>query len=56
VTAAARPEWVDAVNRGDIWPMTEAASAPFALSRLAAEAGIDTPVHDTATAALGVRR
>ena len=27
-----------------------------AVSRLAAQAGIDTPVHDTATAALGVRR
>ena len=39
MTAAACPEWVDAVNRGDIWPMTEAASAPFALNRLAAEAG-----------------
>lgn len=36
--APARPEWVDAVNRGDIWPMTEVARTPFTLERLAGEA------------------
>ena len=35
---------------------TELDTLSGAVSRLAAEAGIDTPVHDTATAALGVRR
>jgi hypothetical protein len=38
VTVSARPEWVDAVNRGDIWPMSEVASAPFTVERLAADA------------------
>jgi len=35
---------------------TELDTLSGAVSRLAAQAGIDTPVHDTATAALGVRR
>jgi len=35
---------------------TELDTLSRAVSRLAAEAGIDTPVHDTAAAALGVRR
>jgi len=35
---------------------TELDTLSGAVSRLAAEAGIDTPVHDTAAAALGVRR
>jgi len=35
---------------------TELDTLSGAVSRLAAEAGIETPVHDTATAALGVRR
>ena len=35
---------------------TELATLSGAVARLAAQAGIDTPVHDTATAALGVRR
>lgn len=33
-----RPDWVDAVNRGDIWPMADAASVAFSLERLAGEA------------------
>ena len=35
---------------------TELDTLSGAVSRLAAEAGIETPIHDTATAALGVRR
>jgi 2-dehydropantoate 2-reductase len=35
---------------------TELDTLSGAVSRFAAEAGIDTPVHDTAVAALGVRR
>ncbi len=37
-TPGPRPEWVDAVNRGDIWPMTDAAQAPFTFERLTGEA------------------
>ena len=48
--APGRPEWVDAVNRGDVWPMAEAAAAPFTVDRLAGEAasrlGVD-PVDVT---------
>ncbi len=33
-----RADWVDAVNRGDIWPMTDVAQVPFTLDRLAGEA------------------
>lgn len=33
-----RPAWVDAVNRGEIWPMADAAAAPFHLDRLTGEA------------------
>lgn len=44
------PPWVAAVNRGEIWPMAEAAAAPFTVDRLAGEAasrlGID-PVDVT---------
>lgn len=36
--ASARPDWVAAVNRGDIWPMSEVADAPFTLDRVAGEA------------------
>lgn len=32
-----RPDWVDAVNRGDIWPMADAAAVPFTLDRLSGE-------------------
>ena len=35
---------------------TELDTLSGAVSRFAAEAGIETPVHDTALAALGVRR
>jgi 2-dehydropantoate 2-reductase len=35
---------------------TELETLSGAVSRLAAERGVDTPVHDTATVALGVRR
>ncbi len=35
---------------------TELDTLSGAVSRFAAEAGIETPVHETATAALGVRR
>jgi sulfotransferase family protein len=34
-----RPEWVEAVNRGDIWPMADVASAPFTLEHLTGEVG-----------------
>lgn len=34
-----RPEWVDAVNRGEIWPMADVAAAPFTLDHLAAASG-----------------
>jgi len=33
-----RPEWVGAVNRGEVWPMADVAAAPFTLDRLAGEA------------------
>ncbi len=36
--AQPRPAWADAVNRGEIWPMSEVASAPFTLDRVAGEA------------------
>lgn len=36
--ASTRPAWVDAVNRGDIWPMADAAAVPFHLDRLTGEA------------------
>lgn len=32
-----RPEWADAVNRGEIWPMSDVASAPFTIDRIAGE-------------------
>jgi hypothetical protein len=35
---SAPPEWVAAVNRDEIWPMSEVASVPFTLPRLAGEA------------------
>lgn len=34
-----RPAWVAAVNRGDIWPMTDVAAVPFTVDRLAGEVG-----------------
>jgi len=37
--AGARPAWVEAVNRGDVWPMADVAAAPFTVDRLAGEAG-----------------
>jgi hypothetical protein len=39
VGAGARPAWVDAVNRGEVWPMSDVAEAPFTVDRLAGEAG-----------------
>jgi hypothetical protein len=33
-----RPEWVEAVNRGEIWPMTDVATVPFTRDRVAGEA------------------
>lgn len=36
---AGRPEWVAAVNRGDVWPISDVAAAPFTVDRLAGEAG-----------------
>ena len=52
--AGGRPEWVAAVNRGDVWPMADVAAAPFTIDRLAGEAGSRlgrTPAE--VTAALG---
>jgi len=44
---AERPAWVAAVNRGDVWPMSDVAAAPFTVDRLAGEAasrlGLEPP-------------
>ena len=37
-SGAERPAWVAAVNRGDVWPMSDVAAAPFTVDRLAGEA------------------
>ena len=36
--APGRPEWVGAVNRGEVWPLADVAAAPFTLDRIAGEA------------------
>jgi len=47
-TPPARPEWVQAINRGDILPISEVAELPFTRDGLLAEAranlGLDAPV------------
>jgi 2-dehydropantoate 2-reductase len=51
--AAMKPSFLLDLESGG---QTELDTLSGAVSRFAAEAGIDTPVHDTAVAALGVRR
>lgn len=40
-----QPDWVAAVNRGDIWPMTDVAQVPFTADRLFGEAASRLGVH-----------
>ena len=42
----ARPEWVQAVNRGDILPISEVAELPFTRDGLLAEARANLGVDD----------